>query len=213
MNKKIRLLAVSFGVIAMMSGAVIWLTPESGVDMRSEAAAIGDVPSPQGVQLAQAPTGTPAGGTGSGLPGGASSLNETYRDWRVVCAQQGNQKRCALSQAQVQQNGQRILAIELNAPTGNAVSGILILPFGLAFESGVGLQIDEKPPLQPLRFRTCVPGGCIVSLAFDAPALIALRAGTALKIKAVADGGEAMPLSISLQGFGTALDRVGALSR
>ena len=96
---------------------------------------------------------------------------------------------------------------------GNMVSGTLVLPFGLALESGVTLQIDEKPAMAPVRFRTCIPAGCLVNVTFDAPALATLRAGAALKIKAVADGGAAAPFSISLQGFGAALDRVATLSR
>jgi invasion protein IalB len=90
---------------------------------------------------------------------------------------------------------------------------MLMLPFGLALDSGVTLQIDDKATMQPLRFRTCLPAGCVVSLTFDAPALVALRAGSALKVKAVADGGAATSFSISLQGFATALDRMGALAR
>ena len=170
-------------------------------------------PAPQRFQIAQVQTGGQGQGATSGLPGGASSLNETYKDWRVACAQQGTQKRCVLSQVQAQQNGQRVLAIELNAPSGNTVGGTLVLPFGLALDSGVSFQIDEKPAMQPVRFRTCMPGGCLVSVNFDAATIVALRAGTALKIKATADGGAAAPFSISLQGFATALDRVAALSR
>ncbi|HEV2572248.1 MAG TPA: invasion associated locus B family protein [Beijerinckiaceae bacterium] len=162
---------------------------------------------------AQAQSGSQTASAASTLPGGASSLNETYRDWRVACAQQGTQKQCVLSQIQSQQNGQRVLAIELNAPNSNTVSGALVLPFGLALDSGVTFQIDEKPAMQPIRFRTCMPGGCLVAVNFDASTLAALRAGSALKVKATADGGANAPFSISLQGFGTALDRVGTLSR
>ncbi|WP_406600856.1 invasion associated locus B family protein [Microvirga rosea] len=118
-----------------------------------------------------------------------------------------------MSQAQAQQNGQRVLAIELSAPSGNAVSGMLVLPFGLALDSGVSYQIDEKPVIPPMRFRTCLPIGCLVPVSFDASTLAALRTGTALKLKATADSGAAAPFSISLQGFATTLDRVGTLSR
>ena len=166
-----------------------------------------------GAAPAQAQSGSQTASAASTLPGGASSLNETYRDWRVACAQQGTQKQCVLSQIQSQQNGQRVLAIELNAPNSNTVSGALVLPFGLALDSGVTFQIDEKPAMQPIRFRTCMPGGCLVAVNFDASTLAALRAGSALKVKATADGGANAPFSISLQGFGTALDRVGTLSR
>lgn len=212
-----------FGLSAVSALAIaVGLTIHVATDVAtpSQAASITDShnePAPQRFELAQAQSsGANAGGPGaaSSLPGGASSLNETYRDWRVACAQQGTAKRCALSQVQVQQNnGQRVLAIELNAPSGNTVAGTLVMPFGLALDSGVTLQIDERPAMQPVRFRTCMPGGCLVAVSFDAPTLIALRAGTALKVKAVADGGAAAPFSISLQGFATALDRVAVLSR
>jgi invasion protein IalB len=150
----------------------------------------------------------------SSLPGGASSLSETYQDWRVACIQQGTAKKCMMSQVQTQQNGQRILAIELNALNGNVVSGTLALPFGLALDSGATLQIDDKPAMQPLHFRTCVPSGCLIPVTFDVRMLATLRSGTALKVKTVAaEGGAAADFSISLKGFATALDRVGVLSR
>ncbi len=47
------------------------------------------------------------------LPGGASSLQESYRDWRVTCRIAEATKRCALSQQQARQDGQRVLAIKL----------------------------------------------------------------------------------------------------
>jgi invasion protein IalB len=221
MTKKSHFPGVSaVAVLAVAAGLTAYMTPGVGISTPSSAAAITDshddpAPPPQRFQVAQAQTGgQPAGGAAaSGLPGGASSLNETYKDWRVACALQEAAKRCVLSQVQAQQNGQRVLAIELNAPNGNAVSGTLVLPFGLALDSGVIFQVDDKPAMQPVRFRTCLPVGCIVSITFDAPALVALRAGTALKLKTTADGGAVAPFSISLQGFGTALDRIGALSR
>nr|WP_255695864.1 invasion associated locus B family protein [Shinella sp. NM-101] len=147
------------------------------------------------------------------LPGGASSLSETHKDWMVSCAQDRAATRCVISQVQTRQDGQRVLAVELNAPDGDTVSGMVILPFGLALDPGVTLQIDDKPAMPALRFRTCLPGGCLVTIAFDAPALTALRAGGALKLVATADGGGAVPFSVSLQGFAAALDRATALVR
>lgn len=218
MSRKIRFIGYStIAAVAIAGATTFWLASEGVISTPSFAASVTDShddPAPQRFEVAQAQsTGQASAGTASGLPGGASSLNETYKDWRVACAQQGNQKRCVLSQAQAQQNGQRVLAIELNAPSGNSVGGTLVLPFGLALDAGVTFQIDEKPAMQPVRFRTCMPGGCLVSVSFDAPTIVALRSGTALKVKATADGGGAAPFSISLQGFATALDRVATLSR
>lgn len=194
------------------AGVIFYATPGDATSAPIEAKATkGGLtdPAPQRLQLTQA---QPATG-GSTLPGGASSLNETYRDWRVTCVVQGTTKQCAMSQAQAQQNRQRVLAIELSPPVGNTVSGTLVLPFGLALDAGVAFQIDDKPAMAPIRFRTCVPAGCLVNVSFDAASIMALRAGSVLKVKATADGGAAAPFSITLQGFGTALDRVATLSR
>ena len=211
MSKKSVLGLSATATLVIGAGVALYVTPGLAVPEPAQAAStkseIAD-PAPQRFEIAQAQT-----GGASTLPGGASSLNETYRDWRVACAMQGTAKQCAMSQAQTQQNGQRVLAIELAAPAGNLVSGTLVLPFGLALDAGVSFQIDDKPAMAPLRFRTCVPAGCLVTLSLDAPTIVALRAGTALKVKATADGGAAAPFSISLQGFDTALDRVAALAR
>lgn len=219
MSKTVRFLSVfSVVTLALAAGVTMYLAPSDAISTPSQAASIidrdGDA-SPQRFQIARAQSGDQVAGgrTRSSLPGGASSLNETYQDWLVACRAANDAKQCAMSQQQSQQNGQRVLAIELSAPSSNTVSGILVMPFGLALESGVTFRIDEQPAMQPMRFRTCVPAGCLVSVAFDAPTIIALRAGATLKIEAVADGGAPVPFSVSLQGFSTALDRVAALSR
>jgi invasion protein IalB len=156
---------------------------------------------------AQAQTAPPA----SSLPGGATSLQETFQDWQVNCAVQANGKRCTLSQQQFGQNRQRLLAIEL-VPDGANVTGTLVLPFGLLLEGGVTTQIDDKPTGKPLRFRTCLPAGCVVPLQFDGAAATALRAGTALKFIATpSESNEALTFSISLKGLPAALSRTAAL--
>uniref|UniRef100_A0A9E8A179 Invasion associated locus B family protein n=1 Tax=Bosea sp. NBC_00436 TaxID=2969620 RepID=A0A9E8A179_9HYPH len=167
----------------------------------------------QRLEIAQAPAAGQVAAASVVLPGGASSLNETYKDWRVVCTRHGSTKRCVLSQIQAQQNGQRVLAIELNAVASDTVAGVLVLPLGLSLDSGVAFRIDEKLTAQPMRFRTCLPSGCLVAVSFDAPTVLALRTGTALKIEATTNDGAAAPFSISLLGFATALDRAGILSR
>ena len=215
MIRRLHILAsVALTALAGLGAAGAWLISEGALASSGHAAsdaARRDEPAPQRIETAQAPAmGQAAAAT---LPGGASALNETYKDWRVTCAQHGGAKRCVLGQVQAQQNGQRVLAIELNPVTGNVVAGVLVLPFGLSLESGIAFQIDEKLAAQPMRFRTCLPSGCLVAVSFDAPTVVALRTGTALNIKATADSGAAAPFSISLQGFATALDRAAMLSR
>jgi invasion protein IalB len=161
---------------------------------------------------AQAPAAPPPAASAT-LPGGATSLQETFGDWRVACVVEGAAKRCSLTQEQVnQQSRQRVLAIEVSS-AGDKLDGVLLMPFGLALDRGVSLQINDQPGQTSLKFRTCLPGGCLVPLSFDGKIVAALRAGTTLKAKAIADGGQDQPFTISLKGFGQALDRVAVLSR
>ncbi|MGL4288785.1 MAG: invasion associated locus B family protein, partial [Phreatobacter sp.] len=147
------------------------------------------------------------------LPGGATSLQESHGDWVVACMVQGNAKRCGLTQEQTnQQTRQRVLAMEVTL-VGDRMEGVLLLPFGLVLDQGVVLQIDEQPQGQPLRFRTCLPAGCVVPISFDARQTAALRAGTALKARVQPEGGQASVLTISLKGLGSGLDRSAALAR
>ena len=148
------------------------------------------------------------------LPGGASSLQETFEDWQVSCAVQGTVRLCRMAQQQRQKDGnQLVLAVELAPAAKDGVAGLLVLPFGLRLADGVTLQIDEGKPSPALAFSTCLPGGCLVPLGLDAGFVRALRSGAALKIGARAnDGGQAVALAVSLKGFAAAHDRLKVLA-
>jgi invasion protein IalB len=148
------------------------------------------------------------------LPGGASQMLETHGDWRVTCAQPGGEKVCTLSQQLADQNSrQLVVGIELKATTAEKAEGTLVMPFGLAVGKPVALQVDDHGPVVTRPFRTCVPIGCVVDLTLDLPTLTALRKGTALNVKATADGGKEVAFKLPLSGFGSALDRTAALSK
>lgn len=154
----------------------------------------------------------------TGLPGNATSLREGHGDWTISCTAPATptgdkSKRCVLSQQQVaQQTKQRALAIELTVD-GKGVKGTLLLPFGLSLDKGVAFQLDEDEPGAPQRFRTCLPVGCVLDIAFDARTLTSLKSGKALKVKVIADGGQETVFSISLTGFSSAYDRITTLQR
>jgi invasion protein IalB len=150
----------------------------------------------------------------STLPGGASQLQETHGDWRVTCAQPGGTKVCTLSQQLADQNSrQMVLGIELKATLSDKAEGTMVMPFGLALDKPITLQVDEGGPTMTRGFRTCVPVGCLVDIRLDVSILSALRKGTALIVKATADGGKEASFRLSLSGFGSALDRTAALSK
>jgi invasion protein IalB len=58
----------------------------------------------------------------SPLPGGASSIVETFEDWQVSCIAVDAKPAWVLSQTQNQQNGQRVLDIRLNPVAQNGAT-------------------------------------------------------------------------------------------
>jgi invasion protein IalB len=146
----------------------------------------------------------------STLPGGATSIQETYQDWLVACAQgQAATHNCAFSQTQTNQNGQRVLSIELTPDTGGRTAhGNLVLPFGLYLDAGASLQIDDGATGEVNRFATCLAAGCVVPVRFGEAAMPFLRAGQKLNVHTRAgDGSQVLVFPISLAGFSGALDR------
>ncbi len=149
------------------------------------------------------------------LPGGATSLRETHGEWTVTCGVQAERRKvCAFFQQQVDgRSHQQVLAIELQ-PEKDGVRGTLVLPFGLALEKGVRLEIDKVDLGRNLRFRTCLPRGCLVPIDFDLRTVSALSKGNVLKVVGtVADGGKTTAFSIPLKGFARARERTAELLR
>lgn len=148
------------------------------------------------------------------LPGGANALQETYQDWTVICGAGPSGKTCLMSQVQLQQNGQRLLAIEIRRGAGEKIEGLLALPFGLDLPSGAGVKIDKDRDLGHLRFSTCVPGGCLVRLELAEEDIAAMRKAASLSINAAAaETMQPVSLSGSLKGYSAAFDRLAELTK
>lgn len=151
---------------------------------------------------------------GSSLPGGASSLQETFENWRVGCAVNGSARQCGLSQEHRQQDGRRVFGINLVPTESGVIEGALVLPFGLNLDMGVTLAVDERPVVEGLRFSTCLPAGCVVPFTLDDPALGSLRSGETLVLTAIIeDTGSPLTFTVPLTGFSAGLERVTALLR
>lgn len=149
--------------------------------------------------------------SGYSLPGGASSLNETYQDWRVVCQKGTAATQCVVVQ-QVSENKthQHILTIELQPQNGKAV-GFATLPFGLALAKGAALQADTQPVVAAQPFTTCVPAGCIVPVSLSKQQLTQIQSAKKVELHAYAITGQDVAIPFSNKGLEQAMARIVAL--
>ncbi len=147
------------------------------------------------------------------LPGGASSLSETYENWELNCADQSDNVVCSLTQVQIDtQTQQQILAIELQSDGEGGLAGAIVLPFGLALSQGATIGIDEQDANAALGFTTCLPIGCLVPIGFDASSIESLASANQLTVNAIInDSGEPISFSISLSGLQNAQQRLQAV--
>lgn len=146
----------------------------------------------------------------TGLPGGASSLSETYGNWTVSCLVQKQDEAqkvlCSMSQQQVDDKRQRALAVELS-PDKSGASGAFVLPFGLNLSAGAVLQIDETTADKAVAFSTCLPAGCIIPASFDAAKTDVLSKGQNLFVLIQSADGKDLKLTVPLDGFASAIKR------
>lgn len=154
------------------------------------------------------------GALAGALPGGAGTLTETYQDWAISCQAQKETTNCVMNQTQnSSKTGQRVLTVQLRNVAGGKVDGVVLMPFGLDLAKGVSLKIDEAEA-PALTFSTCLPQGCLALLSLDAKDIARLKAAGNLNISATAlEPNQPVSFKVSLKGFGTALDRIGALTK
>lgn len=149
------------------------------------------------------------------LPGGASSLVETYEDWTVACQASGEVTSCVVRQVQSNnQTQQVVLTAEIAKTPDGKFAGALMLPLGLSLAPGVQLKIGEVALGATRPFSLCVQQGCLVPLDITEDVIAKLRAGSALNITVTAgSSAQQINFAVSLKGFSKALNRIDELTR
>lgn len=170
------------------------------------------------LSLAAAPQGgfaQSAPAAGSDLPGGATSLNETHGNWTVVCRVEGDQgksvKTCAVTQQKVNDKHQRALEISLVPNAEGGAKGVILMPFGLAVTRPVRIGVDGRPMGAPLSFSTCVPLGCLVPVDLAPDEVQTMAKGVSLDLDVTSSTGQALTVSVPMQGFESAFSRTSEL--
>ncbi|PYD68109.1 invasion-associated locus B family protein [Komagataeibacter swingsii] len=147
------------------------------------------------------------------LPGGATSINESYQDWRVICQQTNKQASCVMVQQLMEQKTHKMIMNMELSPDPRGVHGVILLPFGLELDKGVIIKADNTPLGQPVTFKTCLPSGCIAPLSFDASALNHLKSTKTLQIATVSVRGQNVIFPVSMNGFSNALGRINQINK
>lgn len=147
------------------------------------------------------------------LPGGATTLQETFDNWVVTCGIADNKKLCVATQQQAQQNGQRVLAVEVKPQASNTRFDV-VLPFGLLVSEGITYQIGDKGTVSVVKIKTCFPGGCIATFNLEREELNALRTAPNMIIKGkVENNPDGVTFTIPTLGFSAAYDRLTQLMK
>lgn len=168
----------------------------------------------------------------TGLPGGASTLQETYQSWQLTCkampqpsdstATAAKDPRpadavrpsCSIAQVQLDQASRKLLlSVELrlsDAKPRSKLEGVIVLPFGLAVAKPIVMKSEDKA-VQDLAITTCLPVGCIVPLTPTPEVIAVLGKGKPLTIQAQDAEGRAVSFAIQSTGFPEASKRLQSL--
>lgn len=142
-------------------------------------------------------------GTASSQAPQGFSVRETHGDWRVICADAGNNA-CVMEQTVTDGSGNPLMNVQIEKIGQGQVVGAMILraPLGTFLPRGVTMQIDSGEPLaQP--FEVCSQVGCITRLAMSEEGASRMKRGAAatVTIYAFANPDQAVAGRLSLSGF------------
>lgn len=134
---------------------------------------------------------------------------ELFEKWRVQCVQDAqSRQRCRADQVVVGDNGVPQLAIYATPPlAGRAAQAMIVPPWGILVDRGLGLQIDARPRFT-VPIVSCQPSGCWGEFPLDDALLGVMRQGTTLQVAMVGANGEPVTVAIPLAGFAAAYDRL-----
>jgi invasion protein IalB len=128
--------------------------------------------------------------------------------WRVECTGDGKSLECRAIQQIFQRDTRQLVASVAvrYAPETKAGAMSILLPLGLNLTEPVLIKVDNGPPeRQPI--QTCNNGGCLVTMTANDKLLVAMRAGTDLKITVQDASKKPIEMTLPLLGFGIAYDK------
>lgn len=98
-----------------------------------------------------------------------------------------------------------IVAADPRMPGRNQAT--VVLPLGIAVRESIPMLLDDRfVALVPI--ETCLPAGCVLTIALPPPMVAVLRSSTTLKLLAPTPNGQTIPFTIPVSGFGDAYQKV-----
>lgn len=98
-----------------------------------------------------------------------------------------------------------IVAADPRMPGRNQAT--VVLPLGIAVRESIPMLLDERfIALVPI--ETCLPAGCVLTVALPPPMVAVLRTATTLKFLAPTPSGQTIPFAVPVGGFGDAYQKV-----
>ena len=128
--------------------------------------------------------------------------------WRVECTGDGKSLECRAIQQIFQRDTRQLVASVAvrYAPDTKAGAMSILLPLGLNLTEPILIKVDNGPP-ERQSIQTCNNGGCLVTMTASDKLLVAMRAGTDLKITVQDASKKPIEMSLPLLGFGIAYDK------
>jgi invasion protein IalB len=131
--------------------------------------------------------------------------------WAVTCKSQAKEEEleCGVSQTVVmKKSGKVVTNVTFRVPADTKKPEILIqLPLRLYLPAGATYQVDENTP-QTVNFRACNRSGCYAQTPVTPEVLATLKTGKQLTIGFQNLARKPIRVSLSLNGFGDAYDKM-----
>ena len=148
---------------------------------------------------------------------GVMSLTDTAQSqkngedaWIHRCAEE-DKSRCEIAQRLSEtESGKRVVEVIISdVKDDNGMHrGVIILPLGVAFQTGFNLQVDDG---QTYNFNVshCLPNGCFAPLSFPNELISEMKKGEKATLKMHTFQGQAVNVDLSLIGFTKTFDKIG----
>lgn len=145
------------------------------------------------------------------IPMQAKELNtvpkeETFKDWRVLCAQKGDDNACQMIQTASVSEGQTpVFLMSIGSDKNHKGEfAVITVPIGVYLANGIEIRVDKRRPFKVL-YEVCDQTGCHAGFKLSGTALKAFKAGYDAKVRVWTGKTKAVEFPVSLRGFSKGL--------